>query len=238
MTSNPTPPLYSPASPMWLASFWFDQQMRMFQMMSELMLKSNPWIILAEAGTVNPLTADAALGTGDLPDEINLESGVAASSKPAGLASVVEFVPAEASEAPAAEAAEPVTDEAVSEPAPPPEPETQAAPVETSATDAAAEAVPEAPAKPATTKAAQSAAAAKTRTSEAKPAPARKRSTTAARKPAAAKTAAAKTGTTKAGAAKAVSPRGTASAASRGRRKPAAPPTMSDGSKRPDDQEK
>lgn len=74
-------PYRHPATALWEPYMaLFEQQMRLWQMMSEAMLQANPWIAMAQASGVNPLTRDAALGTGDAPDDINLESGVAASS--------------------------------------------------------------------------------------------------------------------------------------------------------------
>ncbi|ARE41548.1 Low-complexity acidic protein [Rhodovulum sp. P5] len=83
MTCNPTPPFYAAFSPFWAVNSMFEQQMRVFQMMTELMLKANPWIIIAEAGTIDPLTADAAIGKGDNVDDLNLEASAALASSPA-----------------------------------------------------------------------------------------------------------------------------------------------------------
>ncbi|SIO41554.1 hypothetical protein SAMN05444722_1996 [Rhodovulum sp. ES.010] len=89
MTSTP-PPLYSPASPFWMVSYMMEQQMRMAQLCFETMMRANPWVVMIRTGSVDPLTADAALGAGDAPDDINLEGGVtAAKTTPAKPAPVV-----------------------------------------------------------------------------------------------------------------------------------------------------
>lgn len=82
MTCTPLP--FPAAGNPFLAASWimFEQQMRMVQMMTEIMIRANPWIVLAEAGTIDPLTRDAALGAGDLTDDINLEAGVASPAAP------------------------------------------------------------------------------------------------------------------------------------------------------------
>lgn len=89
MTSSP-PPLYSPVAPFWMASWMVDQQIRMMQIVTDAMLRANPWLrLMLRAGGVDPLTADAAIGKGDETGELDLEAGGAEAEVPRASPQVV-----------------------------------------------------------------------------------------------------------------------------------------------------
>ncbi|MGC9417423.1 MAG: hypothetical protein ACP5EN_00485 [Rhodovulum sp.] len=53
-----------------------DQQIRMMQIFTDAMIRSNPWLrLMLHSGGIDPLTADAAVGKGDETNEIDLEAG-------------------------------------------------------------------------------------------------------------------------------------------------------------------
>ncbi|GAA0312629.1 hypothetical protein [Rhodovulum strictum] len=74
MTTTSPPPFFA-ATPFWMAGYVVDQQMRFMQMLTETMIRANPWFALMRARGVDPLTADGALGEGDAPCDIDLEAG-------------------------------------------------------------------------------------------------------------------------------------------------------------------
>jgi len=63
------------ANPFLFSNWMVEQQFQAFRMMTDILIRTNPWFMLLRARGIDPLTADGALGEGDAPTEIDLEAG-------------------------------------------------------------------------------------------------------------------------------------------------------------------
>ncbi|TCM85729.1 hypothetical protein [Rhodovulum steppense] len=146
MTCNPTrpSPFQMAANPFLFSNWMVEQQFQAFRMMTDIMIRTNPWFMLLRARGIDPLTADGALGEGDAPTDIDLEAGGAeaearadppapppaeTSAPPAAVARITPAAPAKAKPArpraatsprKPATGADPSRSRARRQPAPPP----------------------------------------------------------------------------------------------------------------------
>ncbi|RBO51881.1 hypothetical protein DSD19_17405 [Rhodovulum sp. BSW8] len=104
-----TSPAFSAANPFLAATVMFDQQMRLYQAATDMMLRANPWLaMMMRTSGFDPLTADSGLSAADSVDEMPLDAGVASETAPAamsGPAATAKLAPARPAPEPAPEPA-------------------------------------------------------------------------------------------------------------------------------------